>query len=97
MKISSLLFLFSAFILVCCQTSKDDIKENSIKELSASTSEITCPKCEHKELEDLPTTSCLIVYDCKNCGYTLRPKGDDCCVFCSHGTHKCPSIQEQSN
>lgn len=61
--------------------------------LTRSTSEITCPYCGHQEIETLPTDYCIIAYDCKECGETIRPEGDDCCVFCTHGTHKCPSKQ----
>ncbi|WP_435522049.1 GDCCVxC domain-containing (seleno)protein [Cupriavidus taiwanensis] len=25
----------------------------------------------------------------------LRPRQGDCCVFCSYGSNKCPSIQQQ--
>ena len=57
------------------------------------TSTITCPKCGHKKLEDLPTDVCQIKYNCENCNAELVPKDGDCCVFCTHGDHKCPSMQ----
>ena len=60
----------------------------------AETSTITCPHCGHQATETLPTEACQIKYDCKGCKATLTPEGDDCCVFCTHGDHKCPSIQE---
>lgn len=63
----------------------------------AETSTITCPHCQHQATETLPTDVCQIFYDCKNCKATLAPQGDDCCVFCSYGDHKCPSIQELEN
>lgn len=56
-------------------------------------SEITCPKCNFKKKENMPTDACLIKYKCKNCGYEMSPKNDDCCVFCTYGTEKCPSKQ----
>lgn len=56
-------------------------------------SEITCPKCGHKAMEIMPTDVCVIKYNCKKCGEEMRPKEGDCCVFCTHGTHKCPSMQ----
>ncbi|TNE55844.1 MAG: hypothetical protein EP338_03075 [Bacteroidetes bacterium] len=58
-------------------------------------SEITCPKCGHREREKLPTEVCVIKYNCKKCGIELTPKKEDCCVFCTYGTHKCPSMQDE--
>ena len=56
-------------------------------------SEITCPKCGNKKMETMPTDVCLIKYKCEKCAATLFPKDGDCCVFCTYGTHKCPSKQ----
>lgn len=67
----------------CCDS--QDSKEKS---------EITCPHCSHKTIETMPTDVCQIVYACKNCKKEIRAKEGDCCVFCSYGTHKCPSKQE---
>jgi hypothetical protein len=36
----------------------------------------------------------LFMYRCTRCGALLRPRGDDCCVFCSYGSVKCPPIQQ---
>lgn len=69
----------------CCET--DNRSANSI------TSEITCPECGHKATEPLPTEVCLIKYECKECGKLMTPQNNDCCVFCTYGTHKCPSMQ----
>lgn len=57
-------------------------------------SEITCPKCNYKQVETMPTDACQWFYDCKGCGALLNPKQGDCCVFCSYGTVPCPPIQE---
>ncbi len=57
-------------------------------------SEITCPKCGHKKMETMPTDVCLLKYTCEQCKSVLVVKDGDCCVFCSYGTHKCPSKQE---
>ncbi|MDX2145438.1 MAG: GDCCVxC domain-containing (seleno)protein [Rhodospirillaceae bacterium] len=54
---------------------------------------ITCPACNHKSQETMPTDACLYFYSCKGCGLLLKPKSGDCCVFCSYGTNKCPSVQ----
>lgn len=55
---------------------------------------ITCPKCGHRKEEVMPTDYCVIRYTCENCKTTIYPKKTDCCVFCSYGTKKCPSMQE---
>lgn len=57
-------------------------------------SEITCPNCEHKKTEIMPTNSCQFFYECENCKQVLKPKNGDCCVFCSYGTVPCPPIQQ---
>ena len=31
---------------------------------------------------------------CGSCGKVSRPRTGDCCVFCSYGDVKCPSMQE---
>ncbi|WP_229601488.1 GDCCVxC domain-containing (seleno)protein [Runella defluvii] len=56
-------------------------------------SEITCPSCEYKKTEIMPTDSCQFFYECENCKQVLKPKSGDCCVFCSYGTVPCPPIQ----
>ncbi len=57
-------------------------------------SEITCPNCGHKKVEDMPTNACQYFYECGNCKKVLRPNEGDCCVYCSYGTVPCPPIQE---
>lgn len=57
-------------------------------------SEITCPKCGHRKMETMPTDVCVIKYNCEKCQVEMRPKEGDCCVFCTYGTHKCPSMQQ---
>lgn len=58
---------------------------------------VTCPKCGLKKEEIMPTDSCQYFYVCENCGVVLKPKPGDCCVFCSYGSVKCPSIQEKDS
>jgi hypothetical protein len=41
--------------------------------------------------------SCLVYYECKKCGYIMRPKDGDCCVFCSYADKKCPPMQVNLN
>lgn len=55
---------------------------------------ITCPACNHSKNEIMPLDSCMFFYECEKCKTVLRPIAGDCCVFCSYGTEKCPSIQQ---
>ncbi|HCI43991.1 MAG TPA: hypothetical protein DE315_00445 [Candidatus Omnitrophica bacterium] len=55
---------------------------------------IKCPHCGFEIEETIPTDSCRFFYQCSRCGVRLKPKEGDCCVFCSYGTVKCPSKQE---
>jgi len=50
-------------------------------------STITCPECGHKKEEEMPTDACQFFYECDNCHTVL-------CVYCSYGSVKCPSIQQ---
>jgi hypothetical protein len=54
---------------------------------------ITCQHCESTKTERMPVDACQIVYQCDECGANLRPKAGDCCVFCSYGSVRCPSMQ----
>ena len=55
---------------------------------------ITCPECGFQKEEEMPTDACSFYYQCESCKAVLRPKGEDCCVYCSYGTVPCPPIQE---
>ncbi|MFM0597249.1 GDCCVxC domain-containing (seleno)protein [Paraburkholderia dilworthii] len=54
---------------------------------------ITCPVCGHRKEETMPTNACVWLYECEHCNTVLRPRRGDCCVYCSYGTNKCPSMQ----
>ncbi|HEY1393106.1 MAG TPA: GDCCVxC domain-containing (seleno)protein [Methylibium sp.] len=56
-------------------------------------SELTCPHCGGRSLEQMPTDACVYFYECRLCGALLRPRPGDCCVFCSYGSVKCPPVQ----
>jgi hypothetical protein len=56
-------------------------------------STITCPLCEHRKTEAMPTDACQYFYDCEGCQAVLKPKNGDCCVFCSYGDVPCPPVQ----
>jgi hypothetical protein len=57
-------------------------------------STITCPACGHRAPETMPTNACVFFYVCKGCGIRFKPRGGDCCVFCSYGDLPCPPIQK---
>ena len=61
-----------------------------------ATSIITCPKCNFKKEETMPTESCQFFYVCTNCKELLKALKGDCCVYCSYGTVPCPPIQENN-
>ena len=57
-------------------------------------STLTCPVCNHRAAETMPTDACQFFYECQACKTLLKPKAGDCCVFCSYGDVPCPPIQE---
>ncbi|PCI53762.1 MAG: hypothetical protein COB45_09855 [Gammaproteobacteria bacterium] len=57
-------------------------------------SELTCPRCHHKEIFTMPTNYCQWFWECSACKELVKPLQGDCCVFCSYGTVPCPPIQE---
>jgi len=36
-------------------------------------SEITCPICGHKKIEEMPTNACQFFYECEHCNTVLKP------------------------
>ncbi|HTQ74458.1 MAG TPA: GDCCVxC domain-containing (seleno)protein [Burkholderiales bacterium] len=54
---------------------------------------LTCPRCGFATQETMPEEYCQFYYECKRCRALLRPNPGDCCVFCSFGSAKCPSVQ----
>src|SRR3989344_894305 len=55
---------------------------------------LTCPVCQHSQIETMPTDQCVFFYECSNCHVELRQNSGDCCVFCSFGSVKCPTMQQ---
>jgi len=51
---------------------------------------LTCPKCGHKQQEEMPKNACMPFYTCKGCSETIAAKSGTCCVFCSYGDKACP-------
>jgi hypothetical protein len=101
--ISFLLFGLVFLTFSCTENSSVDEKETekaniAIEEKdSLSGSEfslITCPDCGFSKTEKLPTEVCLLKYTCEKCKKEMFPAEEDCCVFCTYGDKKCPSMQE---
>jgi hypothetical protein len=80
--------IFGQLIAAMWETILKLFKANIIKK-----SKITCPNCKFKKNEIMPTNACVYFYECSNCKSIIKPIYGDCCVFCSYGTVKCPSIQ----
>ena len=57
---------------------------------------IVCPECGHINVEEMPADRHVALITCGFCGLVIRKKADDCCVFCSYGSVKCPEKQGQS-
>ncbi len=60
-------------------------------------SEITCPNCKNKKLEEMSINACQFFYKFTNCKKVLKPNQGDCCVYCFFGTVACPPIQEKNS
>ncbi|WP_429577790.1 GDCCVxC domain-containing (seleno)protein [Paraburkholderia youngii] len=56
-------------------------------------SALTCPHCGCVTVVTMPTDACVYFYECPRRKALLSPKSGDCCVFCSYGSVKCPSVQ----
>ena len=59
------------------------------------TATLTCPLCRFQASETMPADRCVFFYQCPGCGETLKPKPNDCCVFCSYSDLPCPIVQKQ--
>ena len=58
-------------------------------------STLTCPECDFRKTETMPTDACQWFYECTQCHVLLKPESGDCCVFCSYGSQPCPPIQQR--
>jgi hypothetical protein len=57
-------------------------------------STVRCPKCGFESPEQMPERYCLVRYECRMCGHIMVPGEGKCCIFCTFGDVKCPSMQE---
>ena len=60
------------------------------KEVASEEATLTCPKCNHQQKGEIPTTSCVPFYDCEGCNETIGAAEGDCCVYCSYADKACP-------
>ena len=97
MKKFTLFFVLIFLSASCGNDESVEVVQNDHEECctneNSNTTDITCPECGHTATEILPTEVCVIKYNCENCQVVLTPDEKDCCVFCTFGTHKCPSKQ----
>ncbi len=92
------LFMGAGFVFLALGWYQFKKKKSKMKEANiVLISEVTCPECKHKAVEEMPTNACQYFYECENCNVVLKPKEGDCCVFCSYGTVVCPPIQAGDN
>ncbi|HEX4329590.1 MAG TPA: GDCCVxC domain-containing (seleno)protein [Burkholderiales bacterium] len=76
-------------MLVIQQRSKADVRSPVVNLQST----LICPRCGFEKQETMPAEACQFFYECTSCKTVLRPKPGDCCVYCSYGSTKCPSMQ----
>ncbi|WP_363317791.1 GDCCVxC domain-containing (seleno)protein [uncultured Amphritea sp.] len=55
---------------------------------------MTCPSCGKQDIRAMPLNSLEHLFTCKHCGVNHSEKPGSCCVFCSYGIEKCPTIQD---
>lgn len=65
----------------------------SAKKTLVFQSTISCPNCNHNKKEMMSHDACEFFYECENCKIVLKPRQGDCCIYCSYGNVKCPSMQ----
>ena len=58
-------------------------------------SRLTCPYCKKQQVVDMQTNACQHFYKCLECKMLIKPKMEDCCVFCSYADTKCPPKQQE--
>ncbi len=60
---------------------------------------LKCPECGYVQGVEMPVSACQYFYECVNCKKVLKPKENDCCVFCSYADRLCPpkQMEQESN
>lgn len=57
----------------------------------------TCPKCNHRLEETMPSDACQFFYECEQCKTMLKLIKGECFVYYSYGFIPCPSIQQSKS
>ena len=57
------------------------------------TSIVTCNKCNHTFVAEMPLIQEVHQLQCPVCKYVIKTEEGDCCVYCSHGSEDCPKMQ----
>jgi len=96
-KLSGLFMTIGVGLLVFGVYQFKKIKTNSMNQEVILQSTFTCPACGYQKEETMPTNACQYFYECDNCKKVVKPKANDCCVYCSYGTVACPPIQLNQN
>jgi len=76
------------------RTSPISLKDSKDNEIKVLNSKRTNPIYKNLENEQMPTNYCQYFWECPHCKKNLKPKEGDCCIYCSYGNTKCPSIQK---
>jgi hypothetical protein len=92
-RLIQLILNMSLALLLLATACKQALKQEPLVRQETLQSEMTCPYCQYRKMETMPTDVCLLKYTCAQCKKDLFPKDSDCCVFCSYGSVKCPSKQ----
>lgn len=71
-------------------TNKEN-KDASINLLSV----VICPNCGHSETELMKKDACKRIHICESCNFVVKTEKGNCCIYCEHGTNKCPTKQEE--
>jgi hypothetical protein len=56
---------------------------------------VKCPVCKFQKEETMKVGTHVVFYTCEECEATIKPRQNECCVYCSYGTVPCPAAQEE--
>jgi ssDNA-binding Zn-finger/Zn-ribbon topoisomerase 1 len=54
---------------------------------------VKCPSCGHEVEFRMSRYSSTSAFDCPRCKTRSVSRADDCCIYCLHGSVKCPAKQ----
>jgi hypothetical protein len=56
-------------------------------------STLTCPNCGHHTEFQMPVHASKKFFECPHCKTSFSSKEDECCIFCTFGSVRCPATQ----